>query len=277
MKTLAFTSSGMVWGIALVLVLGAAAGFAFLRNPRGSRLLTEPFSEPLNGVTSAKVEISAGSGNLVIDGQTNGEQALASGSLQYFENKLMPARSLNVNNGQAVFSVKMEDAGQRWLRLPWDACNGATLWQFHLNPAVLSDITAHSGGGNVSLDLSNLQVGRVSTDTGGGNVEVILPEEAANLNVDARTGGGNMTVRIGSTTGSGVVSAKSGAGNVVVHLPGGMAAKVHVSSGMGKVILDPRFSLVDKNTYQTSDFDSATDKVEITASSGAGNVTVDTK
>jgi predicted membrane protein len=60
-------------------------------------------------------------------------------------------------------------------------------------------------------------------------------------------------------------------------VPSDIAAKVHATSGLGKVIVDARFSKTDKNTYQSPDYDGAANKVEITANSGAGNVSVNTK
>jgi hypothetical protein len=41
--------------------------------------------------------------------------------------------------------------------------------------------------------------------------------------------------------------------------------------------MDPRFNQLDKDTYQSPDFDRAVDKIEITAKSGAGNVSVNSK
>jgi len=43
------------------------------------------------------------------------------------------------------------------------------------------------------------------------------------------------------------------------------------------VIVDPRFRPIDKNTFESSDYETAAEKVEITLSSGAGNVTVSTR
>ena len=98
------------------------------------------------------------------------------------------------------------------------------------------------------------------------------------MNVTAKTGGGDVTVDLGNgTTGSNIINATSGAGNVVVSVPGNIAVRIHATSGMGKLIMDPGFTMVDKNTYESPDFDSAVDKVEITVNSGAGNVTVNTK
>jgi predicted membrane protein len=77
--------------------------------------------------------------------------------------------------------------------------------------------------------------------------------------------------------GSNTVNAGSGAGNVVVRVPSGIAARIHATSGLGQVTVDPRFSKTDNNTYQSPDYDSAANKIEITASSGAGDVSVNTR
>ena len=220
-----------------------------------NKVLTHNLSEPLNGATTAKVEINTGDGNLTIDRLAGGEQVLATGTLQYLENQGLPTRTLNTSDGQATLTLKGGGAGQSWFRFPWAACNGATEWQIHLNPTVSSEITAHSDGGNVKLDLAGMAVTRVSADTGGGNMDVVLPEDAANLSV----------------------TAKSGAGNVAVLVPSGIATRIHASTGLGTVIVDSRFNKIDGNTYQSSDFDSAANKVEITVHSGAGNVSVNTR
>ena len=242
------------------------------------KVRTHNLSEPLNGATTAKVDINTDTGNLTIDKLAGGEQVLASGTLQYLESQGLPTRSVNTSNGQATLTLRASGAGRPWFRFPWAACNGATEWQIHLNPGVPSDITAHSGGGNVKLNLASMAVTRVSADTGGGNMDVVLPDNAANLSVMAKTGGGNVTVVIGNgIAGSNTINANSGAGNVVIRLPSGLAARIHATSGLGKVIMDSRFSKINGNTYQSLDYDGAANKVEITLNSGAGNVSVNTK
>lgn len=244
-----------------------------------SQVLTYNLSEPLNGTTTAKVDINCGTGNLAIDRLTGGEQLLASGTLQYLEKQGLPTRTLDAGNGQATLTLRGRGVKPSGFRFPWQACaGGAYEWQVHLNPTVSSDITAHSDGGNARLDLAGMAVSRVSADTGGGNMDVVLPDNAANLSVTAKTGAGNVTVEIGSgTTGSNTVDASSGAGNAAVRVPSGIAARVHVTCGLGKVIMDPRFSQMDRNTYQSPDYDGAANKVEITVKSGAGNVSIETK
>lgn len=240
-----------------------------------NKLFTHHLSEPLCGATSAKIEINPGDGNLVIDGDGDDSQVLASGTLEYLEKQGLPIRSMDTSNGQAAFTVKANRPGQTWFHMPWSACNGATTWRVHLNPKVVSDLNAHTAGGNVKLDLASLTLTSLSANTGGGNVEVVLPGEADSLNVDAKSGGGNVSVAIGKhTTGKNVVSANSGAGNVTVSLPGSLAARIQASSGMGKLNIDPSFTKIDKTTYQSPNFETAPHKVEITAKSGAGNVTI---
>jgi predicted membrane protein len=242
------------------------------------KVFTDNLSEPLNGVTMAKVDVHVADGNLMIDRLTHGEQLLASGTLQYLEGQGLPTRSVNTVNGQSTLTLNAGLAGQPWFRFPWSACNGATEWQIHLNPSVQSDITARSGGGNVKLDLTNMALTRLTAETGGGNLDVVLPEHAANLRVTARTGAGNVTVEVGhGIRGSNLIEAGSGAGNVVVSVPGDIAARIHATTGWGKVLMDPRYSQLDKDTYQSPDFDRAVDKIEITAKSGAGNVSVNSK
>jgi hypothetical protein len=243
-----------------------------------NNVLTHDLSVPLDGTKAATVDIDTGSGNLTIDRLTDDEKLLASGTLQYFERQGMPTPTLSSSAGRATLVLRGGYTRRPRFRLPWAACIGAFEWRIHLNPAVRSDIRAHSGGGNLELDLVGMAVNRVSADTGGGNVDVILPDDAAELAVSAKTGAGNVSVEIGSgITGTNTVDAKSGAGNVVVHVPSGVPAKLRATSGLGKVIVDERFEKVDSDTYRSPDYDGAADKVEITLKSGAGNVSVATE
>jgi hypothetical protein len=58
--------------------------------------------------------------------------------------------------------------------------------------------------------------------------------------------------------------------------PGELAAKIQATSGLGKVVTDSRFSKIDKNIYQSPDYDFTDHKIEITAKTGAGNVSIST-
>ena len=264
--------------ILLVLLCGTVVGFTVLGNNAEDKVQTQDLSESLGYTTAAKFDFNIGTGNLTVDRLTGGEQLLASGALEYFEKQGPPTRSPHSSNGQAAFKLNGIGAGQPWFHFPWSACNGATAWQIHLNPMVSSDITTHTGGGNIKVDLAGMTVTRVLADTGGGNIDMFLPEHAADLTITSKTGAGNVTVELGSgTTGSSVVNATSEAGRAVVRLPGGIAARIHAATGLGKATGDPRFNKVDKDMYQSPGFDGAASKVEIKIHSGAGEVIVITR
>ncbi len=218
------------------------------------KVLSYNLSEPLNGATTAKVDINAGTGNMSVDTNTNGEQVLATGELEYIEKQGVPAQSVNVSNGQAAFTVKASGPGKVGFHFPWQACNGETNWQIHLNPSLKSDVAAQSDGGNIKLDLTGMALSSLYAGTGGGNIALVLPDVTENLSV----------------------TAKSGAGNVTARVPSGIAARIFASTGWGKVVMDPQFSKIDKNTYQSANYDAAPVKAEITLTSGAGNVIVST-
>ena len=115
--------------------------------------------------------------------------------------------------------------------------------------------TAHSDGGNIALNLAGLTITSVKADTGGGNIDLILPDTVSTMNGVAKTGAGNVTVQI----------------------PNGIAARIHASTGLGKAMVDSRFRKIDEKTYQSPDFDTASRKVELTLQSGAGNISVSVK
>jgi predicted membrane protein len=217
-------------------------------------------------------------GNLTIDQIKGIEEELVNSTLQYLKYQSSPAQSVNVINGRATLTLMASGKGQPWFHFPWAADNGATEWQVHLNPKVQSDITAHTGGGNIKLNFAGMAITHVAADSGGGNLDIVLPDNAVNLSVTAKTGAGDVTVVVGSDiTGSNTLNASSGSGNVFIRVPGGIAARIHATSEMGKATMDSRFSKIDDTTYQTSNYNGATDKIKITINSGAGNVSVNTK
>jgi hypothetical protein len=240
-----------------------------------NNLLTENVSEPLDGATAASVEINSGWSNLTIDRLAEGDQLLANSALQYFEKQGCPERSVHIDDGRAVLTYRERDPVRSWFHLPWLGHFGPTDWTIHVNPSVVADITARTGGGNVKLNLTGMTISHLAANTGGGNLDVRLPDHSANVVVAARTGGGNVSVEIGEAiSGVNTVEASSGAGNVIVHVPDDIPARVHATSGLGKVVLGPRFSKVDQSTYQTPDYADAIDRVDISAKTGAGNVTI---
>lgn len=252
MKNLFAGSTITVGLIIIVVLLAAVIGIALLRNNPRNKIRTDNLSEPLNGATSAKMVVTMDAGNLTVDRFTSSDAFLVDGSLQYTETQGQPFRALQTNGSQVTFTLMKDNPQKTGFRFPWDACNVSIRWQIHLNPSVSTDLTIHSGGGDITLDLTGTTINNIFAESGGGNIQIILPENASDLSV----------------------TANSGAGNVFVYLPGGAAARAHATTGLGKIIMDPRFSKIDSNTYQSADYIPDAKRIEITVKSGAGNVGV---
>ncbi len=262
--------------ILLVLLLGGAAVVTTLGNSSGGEVITEDLSAPMGSVTSASINLNRYSGNMAISALNGSEPLLASGKLPYLDKQEL-TRSVDTSSAQAILALKTS-AKQAGLRLPWVGCSDDTEWLINLNPNLPSDLTAYSGGGVLKLNLAGMAITRLSAETGGGNVEAILPDNARNLSAAVKTGAGNITVEIGNgMAGSSAISASSGAGNVIVRVPGSLAALIHLTGGAGTAQIAPRFIKIDERTYQSPGYDQAGDRVEITASSGAGTLSVNTK
>lgn len=240
-----------------------------------NKIITLNRSEPLGDAKMARFDIDTCTGNLTINQLPNSASLLASGMLEYPEKQDPPAWNLDVRDGLSTLVLKGTGSRQPGFRLPWAAYNGETSWQVQINPSISTEITAHSGGGNMKINLARMTITRVSADSGGGNLDLTLPDSASDLSVTAKSGGGNITVELGrGTTGRNTITATTGAGKVIVRLSPGLPAFIHADTGLGKVTVDPQYSLVEKNTYRSPGYDTAVDRVEINASSGAGNVSI---
>jgi predicted membrane protein len=238
-------------------------------------IINQIFSTPRDGIKTANIDIEVSTGNLILGILPAGSPLLASGTLQYLEGQDQPAVSVAADKGHADLSLRANNAKPQWSLLPWKACLGATSWTFNLHPIVLSDIRVHSGGGNLQLNLDGTAVKNVFAETGGGNVDLSLPSDLEDIQVLAKSSGGNVTVRIGqNTTGYSKVEVGSGAGNVTASIPDEIPARIHAASGLGKVMIDPRFKKIGEKEYQSPEFEKAESRIELTIQSGAGNVEV---
>ena len=258
--------------ITLLVLFGSVATVTYLGLKAAGDLLIQTLSEPLDGATSATVTLDQGDGNLTLEKNAENEPMLASGTLQYYEKIGVPLSSHTTNNGAATYTLNA-GGGQPWFQLPWSVCNGGSEWLIRLNPTVSYDVTAFTGGGNIKIDLTGLTVTRLEAETGGGNMEITMPDHAANLDVYAKTGAGKVIIDAGSIlTGHNTLNANSGAGEVTVILPKDVAVRVNVSQG--NVTVDPTLLKIDDTTYETANYQNASDRVDITAGSGAGKVSV---
>ncbi len=125
-------------------------------------------------------------------------------------------------------------------------------WSLALNPTVSLNLIVESGANEAVLDLQKLQVTDLQINTGASSTTVILPESSA------------------LTT----AQVKSGAAAVNIVIPTGVAARIRTSSGLAAVsVATVRFPR-SADGYQSPDYESAANKVDLKIETGVGAVDV---
>ena len=124
-------------------------------------------------------------------------------------------------------------------------------WDLTLSGRVPMALTVDTGVGQATLDLSELALTRLGLDTGVGASTVTLPARGE-YEVDIDTG-------IGAAT---------------VLLPEGLAVRLTVSRGIGSISV-PDGLVRNEDVYESPDYRTASDRVDIRLDSGLGAVNVE--
>jgi hypothetical protein len=126
-------------------------------------------------------------------------------------------------------------------------------WLIQLTQDVPLTLDVDSGASRLDFDLTDLKVTHLSVDTGASSLDLKLPAQAGNTLVDI----------------------ESGAATLDLSVPQGVAARVRTRQGASSIQIDQtRFPLRDTGLYQSADYDTAANKVEINLSGGANTVNV---
>jgi hypothetical protein len=241
--------AGLLIALVLLLSLGGAYAIAVSEDAgRFGATTTMDLSEPLDGITSAEVQIDFGAGELTV-------RSLSEGSLSFVEGQLVtPRRAPDVTvlraDGEAELRMAMDE--DSWLfSLPGFRGSG-TDWEIALSRAPRLSIDVGAGAADIVLNLRDLQVQELNFDTGASNAEVTLPANAGHVDV--------------------VVN--GGATNIEITVPEGVAARITNSSGLSSVDVDTDRFPRSGDAFVSPDFDTAQNRVAIDISVGAASVEV---
>jgi len=175
-----------------------------------------------------------------------------------------PGTQLSVQSAQrlnghsaAGGSVAQTTLSAHGTGIPWwpfsgpRGANGMT-WDIRLVPGVPLSLRISEGAGQSDLDLTHLIVREISINSGAGQTTLHLPAAAGQTSVDVR----------------------SGPGHVVLIVPPGVGAYIHHPGSMVDVhVPSDRFYEVAEG-YQTANYASATNRVDVTLHLGVGSVDV---
>ena len=233
---------GRLWSIVSIWI-----GVGMLLRMRGGALpeaMTD--SIPLEGASGADVTIRYGAGELRVSGGAD-SNLLLSGAFSGGAFKQVR----RVGDRLDATLQPPDEAWTRWV-WPWAMPPGHRRWRVALNPDVALALTLEVGAARTELDLANLRVTEVALKTGASATELTLPARA------------------------GLTRAKieSGAASVDVRVPEGVAARISGFVGVGALDVDTNRFPSRNGGYESADFESAANKVEIKVQSGVGAVKV---
>jgi hypothetical protein len=203
--------------------------------------------EETGNVRQATIDLRHNAGRLEIGALPAESTKLVEGDLAHPENATI-YRRFDRRGDQA--ELRLRDSDRR--DFPFAPNTYNENWVLRLSPAVAYNLQVESGASELNLDLRTLQVTGLRIEAGASAVKVVLPEAA------------------GRTT----ATVKAGAAGVDITVPEGVAARIHNNGGLsGTSIDEARFPRVG-NYYQSPDFATAANRVEISIETGISGVTV---
>ena len=234
----------LIWPAFLILL-----GISFLlgSSKSSTEMVLEEGTVPLEGAEGAKVIVKHGAGKLTVDSSAE-SGTLASGS---FANGLDARVKRDGNQLNVVMQPKSPVFSD--VIFPWNWISGRGLeWDFGFTRDIPLNLIFETGAVEAYLDLTDLQVKEVILKTGASSTEIKLPAAA-----------GFTRVKI-----------EAGAASVKIHIPEGVAARVKAEAGFVSVSVDQnRFPKIN-GYYQSAEYDSAENKVEIQSESGLGSIEI---
>ena len=229
----------------LVLILGASLYLSGALAGMGAQLVHEPVSQPLGAASSADVTIAMGLGRLRIGALAQSSNLIA-GQIAYPDRNSV-TRAFSINGETATFTLREQDSQANSLV---KYRNDDAVWDLRLSTATPMRVTIETGVGEGTIDLAQLQVTDLDIQTGIGNTTLTLPRQG---HVQARVEGG--------------------VGNTSIRVPAGVAVRVTSTTGLGNISVPANYWRRG-DVAVSPDYQTAANRVELTASGGIGNITI---
>ena len=228
---------GYFWPL-LIIAFGAwlIVGFFAGNKPVEGEKVSIPHEE----ATSAYVKLDHGAGRLTMhSGAGSGE--ILNGT---FGNGLSYKSHMEGDR----LEVKLRTSQQAWAWWPGESLD----WDIRLNSDIPLSLKIDSGASVSILDLSDLKVTDLDINTGASSTELTLPANAGHTHVDIDTGASSLKVSI----------------------PPAVAASLRIKSGIASVNINSRFPRLESGLYQSGDYSTATNRVDMTIDAGVGSIEV---
>ncbi len=226
---------GILW---ILIVQPAIPGLNF----GSASLQTTNISQPLNGVESARANLSFGAGTNKIYALSDSNN-LIEGQLQTYN---PPTFSVSTSGDQA--DIRLAPGTTTVVIPPFSA---EEKWNVGLNPAVSYQFNLDMGVGQSNIDLVKLQVSGGEINGGVGTTDLSLP------------GKGKFTLTV-----------HGGVGTIKIYVPSNLAVRAEVNGGLGSFNRLPNMEEVSHDVYETPGFSSAENAVTLIVDGGIGSISM---
>jgi hypothetical protein len=232
--------------IVAAIVVALGVGLYVSGGGRTVQVTRESISQPLGTSKSADITIAMGMGRLHIGALDQPGQLIA-GEIAYPEANRVD-RAFAMRGDTASFSLREQDSQRNSL---FKYRDDNAIWDLGLAPATPTRLSIEAGVGQNTLDLAKLAVTELDLKTGVGQTTLTLPKQ------------GQVQAQI-----------EGGVGNTTIRIPAGVAARITLETGIGGVEVHGNYQH-QGNRYVSPDYDTATNRVDLTASSGLGGITIE--
>ena len=231
----------LIWPLFLIL-LGVWILFGHLLG--GKTYEVEHAQIPLDGSTDARIRVNHAAGRLHINGGT------APGYL--VEGDFSGGVDVDTRRRGDQLEVSMKLPSMTFPDIPWFWGGGNLDWSFNISSETPISLNISMGAGESRIDLSSLKVSDVKLQTGASSTALILPEQA-----------GFTSLRV-----------EAGVASVLINIPSGVAARIRNQSGLTSLNVDKARFLRQGNVYQSGDYDTAQNKVDMDIRAGVGSIEI---
>jgi hypothetical protein len=228
--------NAIFWPLVLI-----ALGVSFLLGPFfGRSQRTEQLSIPLDNSTSAEIKLNHGAGRLNLRA-TDMPGVLLEGSF-----KGDTTHEVRHSGSNAIVTLRSEMVVTPFMG-PYDRS-----WDIGIARSLPLKMHLQGGASDNVLDLTDLQVTDLHIETGASSTRVRMPAAAGFTRAEV----------------------ESGAASVNIHIPEGVAARIHTSGGLSSISVDTqRFPRIN-GYYQSPDYETAENRIDMNLEMGVGSIEV---
>ena len=228
----------LFWPSVLILLGGWIMFGYFLRG----NVEFEQVSIDLEGASQASLKLSHGAGRIIVGAGAAPGQLLSgsfAGGIKHSVHRSGDRLDAHLEARPFVFPPFFGN----WQGLEWN---------FNLNREIPLALRLETGASQAELDLRDLKVTDLKISTGASKTDITLP------------------VNAGMTT----VKVELGAASLDMVVPQGVAARIRSEHGVAAIEVDSARFPYSNGIYESADYSSAQNKVDIKIEAGAGRVAV---